>query len=213
MTIQFKAQTLYLHPCKAIYWKEKSILFLADLHLGKAAHFRKKGLAAPSEISDTNFRHLEILLDEFAPERVLFLGDLFHSQLNNIWQKFAAFLTDYPHIQFELVEGNHDILPKASYTNAELIVHKEGLIVPPFILSHYPLGVIPAELYNLYGHVHPGVLLHGFGKQQSKFPCFHFGKTQAVLPAFGAFTGLALVQPKKGDRVFVIAEEEVIEVS
>jgi hypothetical protein len=32
----------------------------------------------------------------------------------------------------------------------------------------------------------------------------------AVLPAFGEFTGLALVEAGAGDRVFVVAEGEVI---
>ncbi len=213
MTIQFKEQTLNLHYQKAIYWVERSILFIADLHLGKAAHFRKKGLAAPANISKTNFTNLEMLLDEFAPKRVLFLGDLFHSSLNNIWEKFSKFIAGYPHISFELVEGNHDILPVSAYETAKLVVYPEPFIIAPFILSHYPLEAFPDNLYNFYGHIHPGVLLEGFGGHQSKLACFHFEQTQAVLPAFGAFTGLALVKPKMGDRVFVIAEDEVIEVS
>jgi uncharacterized protein len=32
-----------------------------------------------------------------------------------------------------------------------------------------------------------------------------------VLPAFGEFTGTYTVQPKSGDRVFVVAENQVIE--
>jgi uncharacterized protein len=34
-----------------------------------------------------------------------------------------------------------------------------------------------------------------------------------VLPAFGAFTGSAVVRPSAGDQVFVIAEEEVLKVA
>jgi hypothetical protein len=34
-----------------------------------------------------------------------------------------------------------------------------------------------------------------------------------VLPAFGAFTGTADVQPVPGDRVFVVAGDEVVEVT
>jgi hypothetical protein len=33
-----------------------------------------------------------------------------------------------------------------------------------------------------------------------------------VLPSFGSFTGSKAINPKKGDRVFVVTEEEVIEV-
>lgn len=34
-----------------------------------------------------------------------------------------------------------------------------------------------------------------------------------TLPAFGDFTGLADVAPVRGDRVFVIADDQVVEVS
>jgi hypothetical protein len=34
-----------------------------------------------------------------------------------------------------------------------------------------------------------------------------------VLPAFGMFTGLARVRPKKEDKVFVIVEEKILDVS
>jgi hypothetical protein len=33
-----------------------------------------------------------------------------------------------------------------------------------------------------------------------------------VLPAFGAFTGTAVVRPRQGDQVFVIADGEVLRV-
>jgi uncharacterized protein len=46
-----------------------------------------------------------------------------------------------------------------------------------------------------------------------RLPCFWFGKYVAVLPAFGSFTGTYTVLPKQGDRVFVVADTAVIEVT
>jgi len=212
LTIQFKQQTLQLHPTKAIYWQDQAILLIADLHLGKAAHFRKKGLAAPATVLQKNLSNLASLLNEFKPCKVLFLGDLFHSSLNKVWEQFSLFLQNYPAISFELVQGNHDILPTQFYENAQLEVYTEPLIIEDFVFTHYPLEEVPDSLYNFYGHLHPGVVLSGFGGHETRLACFHFGKTQCVLPAFGAFTGLLIVQPKIGDRVFVIAEETVLEV-
>jgi hypothetical protein len=34
-----------------------------------------------------------------------------------------------------------------------------------------------------------------------------------VLPAFGAFTGSAVVRPRAGDQVFVVADDEVMRVA
>jgi DNA ligase-associated metallophosphoesterase len=211
MTILLKKQTLRLHPNKAIFWEDEKILFMADLHLGKAAHFRKKGIAAPPAIFQQNIQSLHQLITRFEPVRVLILGDLFHSTLNTVWNKFEAFLLQFPEISFELVKGNHDILPKQVYEDSILTLHQPPITVGPFILSHYPLETVPEGLYNFYGHLHPGVLLEGMGKQQLKLPCFYLEPTRAVLPAFGAFTGLSLVQPKKSDRVFVVLEDEVLE--
>jgi len=212
MKISYKEQTLHLHSLRGIFWEEQQILFLADLHLGKAAHFRKSGLAAPAAILKSNFSNLNNLLTFFNPVKVLFLGDLFHSSLNSVWEKFETFLSNFPDISFELVKGNHDILPDKIYEKSVMKIHEPPLIIEPFIFSHYPLEEFDVKLYNFYGHLHPGVLLEGFGGQNIKLPCFHFGNRQAVLPAFGTFTGLALQATKKGDRVFVIAEEEVLEV-
>jgi hypothetical protein len=38
------------------------------------------------------------------------------------------------------------------------------------------------------------------------------GARQMILPAFGSFTGLARIKPKKGDRLFVVTHSEVIEI-
>lgn len=188
------------------------MLLLADLHLGKGEHFNRAGIAVPTGVQVDNFSRLQELLEEYTPARVLFLGDLFHSVMNDTVETFAVFLSTHPDVSFELVLGNHDILPEALYDNSILTVHNPPYEVAPFILTHYPLPEPHPELYNFYGHIHPGAALAGAGKEYIKLPCFHFAYQQAALPAFGAFTGLAIVKPGPLDRVFVVAEGEVLEV-
>jgi metallophosphoesterase superfamily enzyme len=65
--------------------------------------------------------------------------------------------------------------------------------------------------YVLAGHIHPGVILHGAGRQREKLRCFYFGREYAILPAFGSLTGMIAVRPRRGDRIFVLADGEVIE--
>ena len=60
------------------------------------------------------------------------------------------------------------------------------------------------------GHIHPGVKLKGVGLQQMKVPCFYQSHKQLILPAFGAFTGIHVLTPKEGDRVFVCTKKEVV---
>ena len=92
-------------------------------------------------------------------------------------------------------------------------IHPEPYEQGPFILTHHPLKEeeVPEGLYNLCGHIHPAVYLRGRGKQGMKLPCFHFTTKQGVLPAFGEFTGTAIMRTKKKDQVFVVSGEKVIE--
>lgn len=212
LTATIAGERLLLHPFCGVYWKKEKVLLIADLHLGKAAHFRRAGLPVPAEVSQSNWERLIALLLDFDPERVLFLGDLFHSDYNSEWEELADLIRQFSHIDFELVIGNHDILDHQNYEQAGLLMHGTALIMPPFIFTHEPTFAQDQNLYNLAGHIHPCVRLRGRGRQRLRLPCFYFSPTGGILPAFGAFTGMGEVEAKKGDQVFVIAEEQVVEV-
>lgn len=203
-------QQLWLHPLRAVYWAEAAILLLSDLHLGKTTHFRRAGIATPSAVEDTNFDHLISLLLIFEPTRVLLLGDLFHSDYNAAWEELEALMAQFEHISFELVPGNHDILPAEIYTNSRLTMRPAVYDQPPFRFTHEPVTEFSEDHYNLAGHLHPGVILQGSGKQYLRLPCFYFGLRNGILPAFGAFTGLAMLRVTKTDRIFGIADGQVL---
>ncbi|MEM1214614.1 MAG: ligase-associated DNA damage response endonuclease PdeM [Bacteroidota bacterium] len=204
----FRDQTLWLHPLRAAYWEAAKTLLISDLHLGKAAHFRKAGIAAPRAVEDQNLDRLVSLLLTFKPERVLLLGDLFHSDYNRAWEDWQDLVQQFKTIQFELVPGNHDILTNDFYTASGLLVRPLHYREGPFLFTHEPLDTDDA--YNLCGHIHPGVLLEGGGRQRLRLPCFFFGKNGGILPAFGAFTGLAILAVRKGDTVFGITKDTVL---
>ncbi len=142
------------------------------------------------------------------PEKVVFLGDLFHSSENSDWKEFETFIATFPQISFELVLGNHDIIPAVKLSDVLDQVFESAKILPPFILSHYPSP--HEEYYNLCGHIHPAVKLKGKARQSVLLPCFIFSISTCILPAFGTFTGTQIVKPKSTDDVFIIAEGQVI---
>jgi metallophosphoesterase superfamily enzyme len=72
--------------------------------------------------------------------------------------------------------------------------------------AHHPEPL--AGAYVIAGHVHPAVRLGG-AIDSLRLPCFHFGAAVGVLPAFGAFTGMHVVRPAPGERVFVVAGDSV----
>lgn len=205
-------QHFCLHPFRCLYWEETETLLLSDLHLGKAQHFRRAGIPVPLAVADANLDKLTSVIWDFKPQRVLFLGDLFHSEFNRQWMEFCDLIEQFRHISFELIAGNHDILDPSFYEQAGLKVHLGGLYAAPFLLTHHPIEDFSEEgWYNIAGHVHPGVRLRGRGRQKLKFPCFFFGPYQGLLPAFGEFTGLSLLNVNQGDRVYLIVEDEIVD--
>ncbi|WP_422360509.1 ligase-associated DNA damage response endonuclease PdeM [Reichenbachiella sp.] len=203
-------QTFYLLPEKVIFWKEQKALILSDLHIGKASHFRKAGVPISSHIHVNEFFVLDAIIEELKPEKILFVGDLFHSEHNQEWDLFYNWAHNYEHIELILIKGNHDILPESLYQNSRLQV-MDQLLIDNIEFTH-ERNENP-EGYNISGHLHPGVSMVGSGKQSLKLPCFLFREDHAFLPAFGHFTGIAKIKPSKKDNIFVVAENEIIHVS
>ena len=86
--IQIHNQKLQLHPLGGLFWVEKSLLLISDVHLGKVSHFRKFGAAVPRKAIHKNFLLLDQIVADFEPFQICFLGDLFHSSLNKEWELF-----------------------------------------------------------------------------------------------------------------------------
>jgi len=197
-----------LFPQKALYWPKHQALLVADLHLGKVNHFRKSGIPVPQGANDQNLENLLQLIHLTRPARIICLGDLFHSHYNPEWEVFGELVAHFAHISFELVIGNHDVMSELQYERKGIRVF-DSLQLGPFLFSHHPEENC-GDLYNMAGHIHPGVGLRGKGRQAMTLPCFYFGSRNALLPAFGLFTGLARINPRKDDRIFVIAENKVL---
>jgi DNA ligase-associated metallophosphoesterase len=208
----FLDQNLLLLPEKAIFWEEQQTLIVADIHLGKVGHFRKSGIAIPKKMEQDDLAELSDLIHRYSPKTILFLGDLFHSEINNDWDWLVLWRSLFNDLRIILVLGNHDILNKAFYSDLgfELFEHFDA---SPFRFSHEPLEKDLLSLTSLYlisGHIHPGVVLKGAGRQMLTLPCFHFGSRQAILPAFGKFTGKVRMKNSKEDQIFAVLQDKIV---
>ncbi len=207
-TISIQNHAFILHPLGGVFWEEKSLLLISDVHLGKVAHFRKFGAAVPRNAVHKNYILLDEIVSHFKPFQIWFLGDLFHSSLNKEWELFENWVAKTPS-EVVLVSGNHDIISPHKFEQLGIP------IFPEWVLDHFLLTHHPEEregLFNFCGHIHPAIRLKGFGRQKLRLPCFFKSESQMILPAFGEFTGTHVLQPKKDDEVFVIVENEVVKV-
>jgi DNA ligase-associated metallophosphoesterase len=210
LELNFEGEHVLLLPEKALWLPGLKSLVVADVHWGKIDHFRKAGIPVPVKGNDKNAESIISIVNLVKPKRVIFLGDLFHSVYNDGWETFGQIRNAFVHCSFELVIGNHDILSNRQYERHKILLHEESLQLNNLLLTHEPLEEIPEGVFNVSGHVHPGAHLRGTGKQSVILPCFYIKSNQCILPAFGAFTGLATVQPKLGDKIFVVANGKVL---
>ncbi len=206
MTIKILQNHFQLTCSGLAYWEEQETLLIADVHLGKISHFRKYGSAVPQSAIQANFDRLNKAVDQFQPQKIVFLGDLFHSALNAEWDLFENWIQQQQ-TEVILIAGNHDIISPMHYEELGVKIYEE-LQIENFRLTHHPRE--KEGSFNICGHIHPGYRLVGLAKQHLKLKCFFRSENQLILPAFGEFTGAFLMKPEAKDQVYVCAKSEVI---
>jgi DNA ligase-associated metallophosphoesterase len=211
---ELEGERLFLLPERALWWPEKKALIVADVHLGKATHLNKAGMSLPNKRASRDIAILSILVKELEAEKVIILGDLFHSDYNSEFKLLEDFCAAIAPAKAELVIGNHDIAGAQRFVEAGLIVREDPYCIAPFCFTHDAAGLSHKhDYFILSGHVHPGVKLHGKAKQSISLPCFYFGATYGLLPAFGTLTGLQLIQQTDpAEVIFGIAGEKVVRI-
>ncbi|HVZ56558.1 MAG TPA: ligase-associated DNA damage response endonuclease PdeM [Chitinophagaceae bacterium] len=212
-----KDQTLWLSADRCLFWEDQQVLVVSDLHLGKTGHFRKAGIPVPQQLYVEDLQRLVSQLQYFRAGRLLIVGDLFHSHFNKELDLFRRWRDDFPALEIHLVKGNHDILQEDWYRASGIRTWEQELELGPFLFRHdLEAGAGESaqrkDVYLFSGHIHPGISLHGMGKQSLRFPCFYFTDQFCVLPAFGRFTGTYRVEPRRRENVFAIVENKILQV-
>lgn len=203
-------ESVELWPQRALFWPAGGTMFIADPHFGKAAAFRSFGLAAPDGTAE-DLQRLDELLNSAAATRLVVLGDFFHARAGRSEATLTALATwraDWPQLAITLVRGNHD--RHAGDPPASLAIEcvSEAWPLGPWACCHRPAS--HPDGHVLAGHVHPGVALRDRGGARLRSACFVSGPRRTLLPAFGAFTGLEMITPGEGERIFVTGESEVV---
>ena len=163
----------------ALWWPDRRVLTVADLHLGRAERYARRGgpLLPPWEVADT----LDRLAAEIAaldPLRVISLGDGFDDdQAGGALDaaargRLAGMARGRDWIW---VAGNHDRLPPAPGLPGRWLPE-----LAEDVTFRHEAGAGP----DISGHLHPVAPLAG-----RRWRCFVLGSDHLILPAFGAYTG------------------------
>ena len=195
-----------LLAARALHWPRERTVFVADVHLGKAAAFRAGGVPLPRGSTAADLTRLAVVLQLTKAQRLVVLGDFLHAaagRVSALDNAFRVWRAQHSALAVVLVRGNHDDRAGDPPADWGVTVVAEPHPMAPFLACHLP--VAPRSGYALCGHVHPGVTVRGTADQAARLPCFVLGHRRAILPAFGAFTGLARAAPLAGDRYVAIA--------
>ena len=210
MKMTFGFNDLQLLPESAAFDAQHGLLFVSDLHLGKTAVFRDAGLALPEGSDDRILARLTHLMARTAAKSLVVLGDVFHAQSLGTQQVVTKLAMHRGDVKWLIVPGNHDKrVPWSQWLpGAEIL--DEGDFVGPWRVRHFP----PEELVEptLCGHLHPGIALGAARQRKVKLPCFWQRRGALVLPAFGDFTGLKMIQREPEDQVWVTINDQIAEV-
>jgi len=195
-----------LLPERALHWPAAATLFVADVHLGKAAAFRAGGVAVPRGTTAADLNRLSSLVAGQKARRLVVLGDFLHAPAGRVPALDAAFLAfraAHPDLAITVIRGNHDANAGDPPETWGVAVVAEPHADPPFVFCHQP--AMPPTGFALCGHVHPGVRLAGPAFDSARLPCFVVGPRHLILPAFGRLTGLAMVSPAAGQTLVAVA--------
>lgn len=206
LPVTLAGETVLLCAERALFWPLHATLFVADVHLGKAAAFRAGGVPLPRGSTQSDLARLASVVVRTGARRVVVLGDFLHARAGRVpalAAAFAAWRERQRDVELVLVRGNHDSHAGDPPPDWGVRVVSEPHLMAPFLACHHPHD--PPTGYALCGHLHPGAWLHGFGDDRARLPCFVLGRRRAILPAFGSFTGLAIVDPVPGERRVVVA--------
>ena len=210
---QCAGTTVLLLPQRALYWPDERTLFVADAHFGKSASFRARGVFVPRGTTSETLDRLDRAIAHTLPRRLLFLGDFFHSRASQAAATLDAlglWRNRHQAITMHLVGGNHD--RHAGAPPSRLAIEPLAVNTPlgPFVLAHEP--AVSDGGYVLAGHLHPAYRLTGRAGDSLRLPCFWLRSRCLVVPALGSFTGGALIQPMRADKVFLVTDERVFAV-
>ncbi len=211
--IDCAGEKLRLLPEKAVHWPAADTLIVADLHFGKPAAFRASGIGVPEATTATDLERLTKLLHETKASRLVICGDFTHAAkgmqavMMGALEKWRG---EHSPIEMILVAGNHDRRCDPLPQHWNIVDAGLSWNCKPFVFTHAP-GKSKSG-YVIAGHLHPAIVLWEKFGPSVRAPAFWFGEREAVLPAFGSFTGMSPIRPERGDRVFAVGNGEIIQV-
>ncbi len=183
----------------ALHVPELSALIISDLHLEQGTSLARRGIRVPPFDTGITIGLLEEVINSFAPQRLIFLGDSFHDDEgetrieDTLMLRLQKIVTSH---ECFWICGNHDPSPPRHLAGHAA----DHILLGPITLRHEPTRLRKAE-FEIAGHLHPGCAVSQRGRRVSG-KCFIADDRRLIMPAFGAYTGALSVFAEPYQRLF-----------
>ena len=207
--IYWEGTLLEMLPSRALFLPETKELLICDIHLGKAEYFQQNGIPLTNNSDENNFSRIKKIVEKYSPEKLIILGDLFHSKfsIDETLKEKVENLPELLKTNIELILGNHDV--GCNIKNLKIFNIRKTKNI---IFSHEPVNLENNKTLNICGHYHPKLYLKNRGDKLS-FRCFAMDTNEKTLylPAFGDLTG-GYPCKKSFKKWAIISEKEILEI-
>jgi len=194
-----KLSKQYMFIGKTLFFPEKGILVVGDLHLGFDYMLQQSGILVPEAQTKDIIEELKetfesLKLQKMKLKKIVFIGDIKHSfsyqwKEKNYFREIINFLKEYlDEKNIILIKGNHDTIDYSFGDNL-----KNYFIAGDIAFSHgnelFPELLDEKIKTIVIGHLHPSIIISdNQGIKREKFKCFLVGKFKLkkviVLPSF-----------------------------
>ncbi len=185
-TVTVNGVPLHADASGGLWWPERRLLAVADLHLEKASAYAARGGAfLPPYDTRATIDALERLIRRHRPTTVIALGDSFHdrgARLRLAEADTARLRRVTDGIDWIWIAGNHDPEPPLDLGGRMAAEVTVGALT----FRHAPAAESAAG--EVCGHLHPKASVAVRARLVTA-RCFVTDGRRMVLPAFGAFTG------------------------
>lgn len=204
---------------KALYFSEKKILVLGDLHIGYEEYLNKQGVFIPRIQFKETLEDLKKVFEKIEERgklnEIIVLGDLKHEfgQISSQeWREVKEILDFFKNKgkRVILIKGNHDTILEPIAKRKELEI-RDYYIKDEICFLHgnklFPECLDKKIKILVMGHRHPAILLADKYKRE-KYKCFLVGKWKnkeiIILPSFFPFIeGGDIVTDYEENKLFI----------
>jgi DNA ligase-associated metallophosphoesterase len=196
------ADEIILDGRLALFHRTERWLAVADLHFGYELSQRAAGRLVPLWGMATISQRLVQLMDEYAPRRLIILGDLVHDktaarEAAQLLQEFAA------RCEVVVVAGNHD---RQLRGHVEMV---DAFDTGQFHFHHGHCAFEAAYRIQIIGHHHPAAVITDGAGLRLKCPAFVQKSDCWIMPAFSPWAAGTRWEPDGSSRVWLCTADRV----